>query len=704
MHGRHRVLARLASDPTLAGGDLPAAFAAIAREGVAALDVDRVSVWLFDADQAALHCRCIEDRAAAGAPLPASLPREQHPAYLGHLDEARALVAGDAQSDPRLAELRQAYLLPHGVHALVDAPIRQRGRVAGVVCAEHLQPRAWQPDDVDLLASLADFASLALATAASLAAEAALRDQRAQLDLILGHADAVIFTIDQRGQFEYMSPGVRHFAAAEPADVIGNDWRSIAHEGDHAAIRHAAASLLGGATDRAQVDFRVPDGDEPGRWRTLSAVITLMVAADGHRRVVGSAIDVSTARAAAERADALTAQLEQARRHQALGRLAGGIAHEFNNLLTVLLGGTDLLQLQAEAAGRDTALVRSMREATQRASRFTRQLLAFSGRQLLDLQRLDVAHVVEALVPLLRASIPSSVSLVVRHDAALPAVMADRHALEQVLLELVLRAVQGMPAGGEVLLVLAAVANPAPRALRGGTLAAGDFVCIHVADTGTRLTELQLKQAFEPFADLQLREDPQALEGQLRLAAAFGSVQQHRGVVDARIAAGDGGTDAAATPFANDFLIHLPVHVEIPAARPQPNATVNVPQPTPGSSARILVVEDEPDVLRLATLILQGAGYDTEAAQTVDDALRRVEQEQAHFDLLVTDVVMPGLDGVRLYQRLRRVAPQLRVLYMSGYAPDDLPLTMAPDAITSYLQKPFSLAQLRDKVRDVLHA
>ncbi|HEX9185552.1 MAG TPA: ATP-binding protein [Vicinamibacteria bacterium] len=377
-----------------------------------------------------------------------------------------------------------------------------------------------------------------------------------------------------------------------------------------------------------------------------------------------------------------TEQLVQAQKMEAVGLLAGGIAHDFNNLLTVITGRAQLL-LQGLRADDPAARGLGLIERTaQRAATLTRQLLAFSRKQKLQQRVVDLNRVVADMEKMLRPLIGEQVSLVTALDPDLGPVSADPGQLEQVILNLVVNARDAMPRGGQIALRTAnrclddttGAWQPGPRT--------GCHAVLAVSDTGVGMDAATQARIFEPFFTTK---DPGKGTG-LGLSTVYGIVQQHGGFVSVESAPGSGTT----------FKVHLP-HVDSaveevePAGRPA--------EPASGTET-VLVVEDEDEVRALATEVLRSRGYAVLAAADGDAALRVAALHPGPLHLLVTDVVMPHLDGWELAQRLSTARPDTKVLYMTGYSE----ISVAHEGVldSDLLQKPFTPDVLARRVRQAI--
>ena len=384
-------------------------------------------------------------------------------------------------------------------------------------------------------------------------------------------------------------------------------------------------------------------------------------------------------RALRERED----QLRQAQKMEAIGRLAGGVAHDFNNLLTAIIGYADVIVERDETDETTRREVGEIRKAADRAASLTRQLLAFGRKQFLRPVVLDLNETVTGLLQMLPRVIGENMQTLPRLAPHLARVKADPSQMEQVLVNLVLNARDAMPLGGTITIETTNVyLTEESIAAEAMALEPGQYVTLAVSDTGTGMDAATRAHAFEPFFTTK----PQGKGTGLGLATVYGIVDQTGGAIAIKTALGHGTT----------VRIYLP-SVSAPADRREPEPMV---AKTSGHES-ILVVEDNDAVRELAIVTLRQRGYDVMEASCAEQAIDLIAHG-ARPQLLLTDVVMPGLSGPNLAARLLQQNPRLRVLYMSGYSEDAAAEHGAFWGGMPLLQKPFTSGQLAERVRIAL--
>jgi PAS domain S-box-containing protein len=393
--------------------------------------------------------------------------------------------------------------------------------------------------------------------------------------------------------------------------------------------------------------------------------------------------DISARRRTEEALRQSEARLIQARKMESVGRLAGGIAHDFNNLLSAIIGYSDLVLQELDPEHGSRRDVEEILRAAERAGGLTRQLLAFSRRQVLQPERVDLNAVVADIDRMLRRLIGEDIELVTRLHGELEPIVADPGQIEQVIVNLVVNARDAMPRGGRIELETSNFACIDPVRVESGMLAPGRYVALQVADTGIGMDEETRAQIFEPFFTTK-----EASGGTgLGLASAYGIISQSRGQIDVTSRLGEGST----------FTIYLPVAREAAVG-----ATPTDPAPASRGRETILLVEDSGPVRRLVERMLTRKGYTVLAAESATAALRHCSRYDGPIDLLLTDVVLPRMAGPEIARQAREIRPDLRVLYMSGFTDETLTQHGLSSLEPDLLAKPFSSSTVLARVRQRL--
>jgi signal transduction histidine kinase/CheY-like chemotaxis protein len=541
------------------------------------------------------------------------------------------------------------------VESAMFAPLTIAGRVHALVSFSSTTPHRWPRE---LGAALRGLCEACVQALRRQGLEGALREAHAYLEHLVESGPVVLFRGPVDGSsLDYVSPNIGELLGREPAE-IATSWLDLVHPDDAAGATTAQDRVRRDGSAAYEARFCHSDG----RWVRLSVELRIDRDAGGAAIArTGYALDVTARRAAEER-------LAQAQKLEAVGHLAGGVAHDFNNLLQVIHGNAELLTDPGclEEAGAILA-------AAEHGQRLVERLLTFSRQRPTDTAAVELNTVVEQVAAMLDRALGPSIAIARDLADGLPQVDVDHAQLEQALLNLIINARDAMPDGGTVTL-RTAVAD------EGGLPddAEGRFVTLSVSDTGHGMTDDVLGKLFEPFFTTKA---PGKGTG-LGLPAVYGAVTAVGGHIDVRSAVDRGTT----------FDLHLP------QASTRGAVAATAPTVLPrGTGADVLVVEDQPEILRLVGSVLTTLGYRVVTAGGADDALGHVAAGAA-VDVLVTDVTMAGMQGPALAAEIRARRPAVKVLYMSGY--DVTRLQDEPDA--EFLQKPFTLAELAGRIARLL--
>jgi len=430
-----------------------------------------------------------------------------------------------------------------------------------------------------------------------------------------------------------------------------------------------------------QCTYRRKDGT------TLPVLIEDRVSRDeqGQITVIRSLIqDITERKQAEEELQKKEEQLRLRQRVEAIGRLAGGVAHDFNNLLMTIKGCSEILLSNLDQRDSRREEVEEICKAAERATSLTRQLLAFGRRQVLQPQVLDLNEVVANINKMLERLIGEDIQLHTVLDRELWPVKVDPGQIEQVIMNLVVNARDAMPAGGKLTIETANVFLDEDYARRHVSVKPGPWVMLAVTDNGCGMDRETLSHLFEPFFTTKEKGEGTGLG----LSTVYGIVKQSGGNIWAYSELGQGTT----------FKVYLPWAEEaVETYKPKP-----VPTVPPGGSETILLVEDEESVRTVVSKILQNKGYTVLEAHHGNEALQVCERHRGPIHLVVTDVVMPQMSGRELAKRLKRLYPEIRVLFMSGYPDRAIVHHGVLEAGTAFLQKPFALNALEYKVRELL--
>lgn len=590
-------------------------------------------------------------------------------------------ISADAREAMARSPEQRAYLQELAPVSMMALPLRAHERTLGVLSFGYAESRrTYGPDDLGLARELADRAALAVENAQlyraaqiELAERRRVEDHLSRWASIFEHAGwGVAISSPSGDRIEAVNPAYARMHGYPPEALIGRPVEELYAPAARAALpRHYQAALEQGHYTYESVHLRA-DGTE------FPVLVDVTVVRDAAGRPLYRAANIQdiTERRRAEE------QLRQAQKMDAVGRLAGGVAHDFNNMLMIIMGFSDFLATSLEPDDPRRADAEEIRHAADRAAVLTRQLLAFGRQQVLQREVVDLNAVVTGFERMLRPILGEAIQLVIRLSPRLGGVVADQGQLEQVLTNLVLNARDAMPGGGRLEIETYDREFAEGEAYRevGIDLPPGPYVMLTVSDSGQGMDAAVRSRLFEPFFTTKSASQNSGLG----LATVYGIVTQFGGSIWVDSEPGRGSR----------FTVCLPRAGESP--RTDAPVAVDVPR---GGSETLLLVEDEDAVRSLTSRVLTDQGYRIVEAANGREALEAFVRSGNTVDLVVTDIVMPEMGGPELAERVREIRPGTPVVFISGYSEGERPGAAAP-----LLEKPFSPDRLIRWVRQALDA
>ena len=487
----------------------------------------------------------------------------------------------------------------------------------------------------------------------------------------------MIVITDPNGVRQYVSPAMSRNLGYTPEELLAVTAQEMIHPADWPGVRELIRDVqtFPGARVSGQARYRHKDGS----WRVFDGALSNMLDVPGVEGIVVNLRDVT-------QQVALEGDLRQAQKMESVGQLAGGVAHDFNNLLTVITGRIGFLLDSPNLNDEQQTDLAEIRKATVRATELTRQLLAFSRKQLLQPRVVSLNRVLDNVEPMLRRLIGEDIQIRIEHGSDLGSVTADPGQLQQILLNLALNARDAMPGGGVLTFKTANDTVRHRTPMIPARIDAGEYVVLTVSDTGLGMDQSTQSRIFEPFFTTK----SQGKGTGLGLSTVYGIVKQSGAAISVTSAPNAGTTFEVRFPRTDGFALAQPAESAAGA-------------PLSGTET-ILLVEDDSSVRELVERVLRSRGYHVLAAQHGGDALQLASRTVRGVDLVLTDVVMPTMSGRELVEALQAARPELRVLYMSGYTDDEIIRRGLHDPGISFIQKPFTADNLAMQVRKVLDA
>ncbi len=512
------------------------------------------------------------------------------------------------------------------------------------------------------------------------------------LNSIINTIPDIVYRLDAEGKITYINDVIKNYNY-EPNDLLGKDIYELVHPDDLDKAKYCVKERRTGERRTKSFELRLLTSDQKSvsfevRSKELYDDKVFLLQAEGiyksdspnEKTFIGTqalARDISDYKK-------MEAQLRQSQKMEAVGLLAGGVAHDFNNLLTVISGYTDILIASCRNNDDLCKKLNHIKQSAQSASQLTAQLLAFSRRQILRAEVINLNDIIRKMESILKRVIKESINLEVELDDNLKNIKTDPLQMEQIIMNLATNADDAMADGGTLSIVTKNVYFDEHYAEEHVGTKAGYYVHLKISDTGIGIDGKDIENIFEPF--FTTKEMGRGTG--LGLATVYGIIKQSGGNIWVESSPGQGST----------FNIYLPQTQEISSVI-EPKKENN--EQLTGSET-ILVVEDQRDILELISMSLEGSGYHVLAASDGEEALRLVENYKNTIDLLLTDVIMPNSNGNELAEKLYALYPDIVVIYMSGYADNAIARLGVLDIDKNFIQKPFTPMELVKKIQDVL--
>ena len=504
-----------------------------------------------------------------------------------------------------------------------------------------------------------------------------------QLQTLSENAPFGMVMVDKDGVFKYVNPKFTELLGYDLEDIPnGKTWFRKAYPDPiyrHHVISTWTDDLEGFKSgDKGPRTFTVTCKD--GTEKIINFIPVQLEAGEN----LVACEDITELKRAEEEKAALQDQLRQSQKVEAIGRLAGGIAHDFNNLLTIIKGYSQLSCIELKEGDTLRGNIDEIQKAAERAASLTRQLLAFSRRQVMEMKVVDLNTLLRDLEKMLRRVIGEDIEMVIQTAGDLGGVRTDVGQIEQVIMNLSVNAKDAMPSGGKLTIETANAELDESYARSHLDVKPGPYVMFSVSDTGMGMTPEVRDQIFEPFFTTKEKGKGTGLG----LSTAYGIVKQSKGHIWVYSVQGRGTT----------FKIYLP-RVDEPLEEIRKEV---LKKELPRGNETILIVEDDEEVRKLAGKILERQGYKILETFNGDDALVACERSRSPIHLMLADVVMPGMSGSELAKLLKPLYPEIKILYMSGYTDDSIVRHGVLEKGVNYIQKPFTMEGLARKVREVL--
>ena len=677
-HARQRrALVELTSRWSLASDDALLMLRQIAESAAQTLNVARVSIWRYNHDHSAIKCVDLfeweEGRHSSGDELLAA----DYPAYFGALIETEMIVADDARNDPSTREFDQNYLRPHDIRSMLDVPIIVGGIRTGVLCLEHVRtPRQWAADERTFALALTNLVSLALEGVERRQAEASLRDSERRFRQFAETIEEVFWMTDPSGkEMIYVSPAYEKVWRRTCASLLAAplSWLEAVHPDDRERVTRAMETKR----TRGEYDetYRIRRSDGSIRWIHDRA----FPVRDSHGevlRIVGTAEDITVSKE-------VEAQLLRSQRMESIGTLAGGIAHDLNNVLAPIMMSIELLKLQEKDPMR-LKILGTIEGSSKRGADMVRQVLSFArgveGQKL----EVQIGHLLKEIEKIANDTFLKNIRIRSDIPADLWVVQGDPTQLHQVLLNLCVNARDAMPGGGELTLSARNLILDKHSVDMTAEAQSGPHVLIQVQDTGTGMPPEVIARIFDPFFTTK---EPGKGTG-LGLSTSIAIVKSHGGFVRVHSEVGAG----------TRFDLYLPAH-EVTGTVLEAPVEIDLPH---GRGELVLLVDDEDSIRQITRQTLEAFGYRVLMAADGAEAASLYAANKGEVAVVLTDMMMPLMDGLATIQVLRKVNPEVRIIAASGLNANGMSAKATNAGVKHFIPKPYTAETLLKTLYEVL--
>lgn len=564
-----------------------------------------------------------------------------------------------------------------GIRAVIEMPLVCAGSLVGVVgMASVGEERMWNEDAITLLKSVAEILANAV-DRQRMESELLHREELFRTYFEMGLIGMAMLSPDKR--FIHVNDRLCQILGYSKEELLERSWLDLTHPEDLEKDLEPYDKLLRGEVDHYTTEKRYLH-KEGGLVHVILYVTCVRTQSGQVNRVIAHMEDITDRKRVEEDGRRLEQALQQSQKVQAIGKLAGGIAHDFNNILMPILGNTEMIMSQHSLDSEIRIRMAEIQQAAEHARELTKRLLAFGRKQVVELKVVDLGRLVSDFEPMLRRTIREDVAIRTRIEVSAGNVKADAAQIQQIIMNLCANAQDAMPDGGEMTLEVKASDETGADL----PIAPGSYVMLSVSDTGHGMDSEIMNRLFEPFFTTKQRGQGTGLG----LPVVEGIVQQHRGHVE-----------VTSFPEQGTSVRVLFPRVDEPVAPPPPRV------PTPGrldGHETLLLLEDNQMVRDLVTRILKKHGYRVLAFGEASKCFRHLEEHRELVHLLLTDVIMPEMNGKEVYQKMRSLYSGIRVIYMSGYTEDVIAHHGVLEEGVSFLQKPFATEVLLHKIREIL--
>ncbi len=683
------IISKLAVCDAITSGDIPAAMRRLTEEASAAIQVERASVWLLSEDSEILRCIALFEAKTRRHSEGAILRSTTCPSYFEAILAENLIDAGDARKDPRTSEFTTDYLVPLGITSMLDVGIQMGGKVAGVVCLEHVgDMRVWHSDDESFATTIASLAAQSLTNAERRRVEKELLASEGKYRSLFESSRYAIMTIEPPSwRFTSGNPeALKMFGAKNEGEFLSREPWELSPElqPDGRASDEKAKEMIEKAMRDGSNFFEWTHKRISGEEFPATVLLSRTIKQDQDMVLQATVNDITESKRAEEEKAKLEEQNSQLQKSESLGRMSGAIAHHFNNKLNVVQGYLEMV-IGALPPGdpRAEKLARAL-QAAQKASEVSGNLLAYLGQVRNQIKSLDLSEICSGCLPVLLGGMPKNVVLETDLPSPGPYISADAKQVQQILSNLVINAWEaiGEEAGTVRLSVKTVPATDIPASCRhpiGWQPREQCYVCLEVSDSGCGIVEKDMENLFDPFFSTKFTGRG------LGLSIVLGIVKTHDAVITVENRVGGGSV----------FSVFFPLSNQIPIR--QPDQVAEAPKSAAG--ATVLLVEDDRALREMTMIALVDSGFAVLQARDGVEAVEVFRQHRDEISCLLSDLTMPRMGGWETISKLRALRHDLPVILASGYDEASVMKGEHPELPDFFLNKPYDLGKLCDTIR-----
>ena len=675
-------ISELSVQDSMRDADFHTAARAITEKTAKALKVNRVSLWLLEEDDTFLHCLDSFDKATLLHAEGGILEVAGFPQYFNAMMQLEPVAVEDVYTDSRTRELVEEYFSPLGICSTIDVGLHLEGKPIGVICCETTtEKRQWKPDELVFVSRIADQASIALSVSHRLLAETARKRSEEDLRITLDSIGDAVLAADADGRITRMNPVAEQITGWKLADVLGRDLAEV-----YVVLDKESRERQENPMNRIAQKPAVVDSEK--QWLLVARDATECLIAESvsplrndSGEIVGIVLVFRDITQQMEREQ----QTRQAEKMQAVGQLAGGVAHDFNNMLAGIIGATELLGYRFGDDPKSQHLLKVILQASHSAADLVNKLLVFSRKGKTLNHVVDISPLVDDTVSILKRSIDKRIQLKTAVKAVHRHVSGDPSLLQNAILNLAINARDALPEGGTITINADnVILDELYCRTCSFDILPGEYILISVQDNGTGIPENLKMKIFEPFFTTK----EQGRGTGLGLSAVYGTVRDHGGAVNVYSEVGHGTI----------FNLYLPIcHLkDAPLSGRETPATV--------ASGTVLVIDDEEIVRVTVSQMLEKLGFSVLVAENGEEGVQLFQQHMNRIDLVLLDMIMPVVSGAEVFEQLRKIDNTVKVIIASGFAQNDTISEMLEDGLVDFLKKPYSLAALNTVVTEAIAA